>query len=106
MQNRLTYPFILVCFFLASFFLAPVYSPAHKYCNEGINYSQRYFKIKVPIDGIYRVDSAALAQAGIPVGKGGTNPKFFQLFNKGFQQYIFIQGESDGVFNSGDYIEF
>ena len=34
------------------------------------------------------------------------NPKNFQLFIKGSEQYIRIQGESDNVFNTNDYIEF
>ncbi|MBA3971156.1 MAG: hypothetical protein H0X46_03270, partial [Bacteroidetes bacterium] len=33
-------------------------------------------------------------------------PKNFQLFNNGIQQYIFVEGESDNVFNSSDFIEF
>lgn len=81
-----------------------------KYGNEWINYGsgQKYYKIKVAQDGIYRIDSTALAAAGFQVGAGpfAINPQNFQLFNKGVEQYIYIQGESDGVFNSGDFIEF
>ncbi|MFL5765341.1 MAG: C25 family cysteine peptidase [Bacteroidia bacterium] len=75
-----------------------------QYGNEWINYSQNYYKIKIAQDGIYRIDSAALASSGIPLST--INPKNFQLFCKGKQQFIYIQGESDNVFNSGDFIEF
>ena len=77
---------------------------AQTYGNEWINYSQNYYKIKIAQNGIYRIDSATLAAAGIPLTS--INPKNFQLFNKGVQQNIYIQGESDNVFNSTDYIEF
>jgi Peptidase family C25/Interleukin-like EMT inducer len=81
-------------------------SKAQTFANGWINYSQNYYKIKVAQNGVYRVDSATLANAGIPVGAGGINPQNFQIFNKGAQQYIYVEGESDGVFNTGDFIEF
>ena len=74
------------------------------YGNEWINYSQFYYKIKIAQDGVCRIDSVTLAAAGIPIGS--INPKNFQIFNKGVQQYIYVEGESDNVFNSGDFIEF
>ncbi len=76
---------------------------AQTYCNEWINYSQKYYKIKVVKDGVYRIDSSALAGAGIPVNT--INPKNFQLFFRGREQYIYIQ-EFGGVFNHNSYIEF
>lgn len=79
---------------------------AQTYGNEWINYSQKYYKIKIAQNGIYRLDSTALVNAGIPCGAGGINPKNFQIFNKGAQQYIYVQGESDNVFNASDFIEF
>lgn len=74
------------------------------YGNEWINYSQSYYKIKVAQNGVYRIDSSTLAAAGIPLAT--INPKNIQLFNRGVQQYIYIQGESDNVFNGSDFIEF
>ncbi|MCX6294817.1 MAG: C25 family cysteine peptidase, partial [Bacteroidetes bacterium] len=74
--------------------------------NEWINYSQNYYKIKIAQNGIYRIDSATLASAGIPCGSGGIDPHNFQIFNKGIQQHIFVQGEADNQLNSSDYIEF
>ncbi len=77
---------------------------AQTYGNEWINYSQFYYKIKIAQNGVYRIDSATLAAAGIPLSS--INPKNFQIFNKGIQQYIYVEGESDNIFNSSDFIEF
>ena len=79
---------------------------AQSLSNGWINYSQKYYKIKVAQSGIYRVDSATLASAGIPVGNNGIDPHRFQIFNKGVQQSIYIQGEADSHFNTSDFIEF
>lgn len=77
---------------------------AQKHGNEWINYSQKHYRINIPKTGLYRIDSITLANAGIPLAT--INPKNFQLFIKGDEQYLYINGENDGVFNNGDYIEF
>jgi hypothetical protein len=74
------------------------------YGNEWINYNQQYFKISIVTDGVYRIDSATLSNAGINMS--ALNPKNIQLFGRGAQQPIYIKGESDSKFNSGDFIEF
>ncbi len=68
------------------------------------NYSQKHYRISIPKTGLYRIDYNTLINAGIPLGS--INPKNFQLFCKGEEQYITINGESDNVFNPTDYIEF
>jgi hypothetical protein len=83
---------------------APFLVSGQIYGNEWINYSQKYYRIKVANDGIYRIDSLVLAQAGISLS--GLDPHHFQVFFHGQEQYIYVQGESDGVFNRNDYIEF
>ncbi|HNW97013.1 MAG TPA: C25 family cysteine peptidase [Bacteroidales bacterium] len=82
-----------------------VYSIAFSqpYGNEWIKYSQQYWRIIVYRDGVFRIDSATLANAGVPAN---TNPKRFQIFGRGVQQYIYVKGENDNVFNANDYIEF
>lgn len=75
-----------------------------QYGNEWINYSQQYFVVKVAQNGIYRIDSTTLANAGIDLS--AIDPRNFQLFGREKEQAIFINGENDGVFNNGDYIEF
>lgn len=77
---------------------------AQNYGNEWINYSQKYYKINIPKTGLYKIDYTALVNSGIPITS--INPKSFQLFIKGEEQYINISGESDNVFNTSDYIEF
>jgi len=75
-----------------------------QYGNEWINYSQKYYRIFVVEDGIYRIDSTTLANAGLNVSS--LDPRNFQIFGRGELQHIYIKGESDHHFNSGDYIEF
>ena len=72
--------------------------------NEWIVFSQKYYKIKIAKNGLYKIDSAAMAAAGIPVST--INPKKIQLFHKGKEIYPYIFGENDGVLNTNDYILF
>ena len=95
MIKRLSVLFILFILFESQI-------KAQIYGNEWIAYGQSYYKIKIAQNGVYRIDSATLAGAGI----FGIDPRNIQLFNKGVQQYIYIKGESDGFINLGDYIEF
>jgi hypothetical protein len=76
--------------------------------NEWIDYSQKYLKIKIWADGIYRIDSAVLANAVLATGNNLSmiDPRNFQIFHNGAEQYIWIEGENDGQFNAGDFIEF
>ncbi|SKC88676.1 putative type IX secretion system sortase PorU2 [Ohtaekwangia koreensis] len=72
--------------------------------NEWIDFGQSYFKIPVGKDGIYKLDYSSLQAAGFPVGS--VDPKKIQLFHRGIEQAIYIEGEDDGQFNSSDFIEF
>lgn len=76
--------------------------------NEWIDYSQKYLKIKVWNDGIYRLDSTALANVVASTGNSlsSIDPRNFQLFHNGVEEYIWIQGEGDGTFDGADFIEF
>lgn len=76
--------------------------------NEWIDYSQKYLKIKIWADGIYRIDSTVLANAVVATGNNLSmiDARNFQIFHNGVEQYIWVEGENDGQFNSGDYIEF
>ena len=79
-------------------------SLAQPFNNSWINYSQQYYKFKVAETGIYRIDLAALTGSGIPIST--INPQNIQLFARGVEVPIYIEGEGDGVFNSADFIEF
>lgn len=72
--------------------------------NEWINYSQKYFRIPVAQNGVFRIDYATLTNSGVPLYS--FDPRQIQIFYKGVEQYIYIKGENDGVFNSSDYVEF
>lgn len=78
------------------------------YGNEWIDYSQQYLKIKVTNDQIYRIDSAALADAfaGIGVNLATVDPRELQMFGREQELYIHVQGEGDGSFDGGDFVEF
>lgn len=72
--------------------------------NDWINYDQSYYRLPVAQDGVYRISYTQLINAGINVLT--IDPRNFQIYAKGEEQYIYVRGEADGVFESGDYIEF
>ncbi|MFM2206321.1 MAG: hypothetical protein RL213_296 [Bacteroidota bacterium] len=78
--------------------------PAQPHGNEWIDYGQPYFKVKVWEDGIYRISKSALSASGAVLA--GVDPRKFRIFCKGEEQYLYVQGESDGSFDASDYIEF
>lgn len=94
MRNR---PLLILLLFIA------VATQAQKYGNEWINFSQQYFKIPVVKEGLYRIDSTTLSKY---YNLSATNPKNFQLFLKGKEQFLHIEGENDGQIDGDDYIEF
>jgi hypothetical protein len=74
-----------------------------QYGNEWINYNQKYYFIPIIQEGVYRIDQSTLINSGIPTD---IDPRRFQIFARGKEVPIFVQGENDGVFDSGDFIEF
>lgn len=77
---------------------------AQPYGNEWIDYSQTYYEFTIHQTGLYRIDSATLANAGFPIAS--IDPRNIQLFAREKEQFIYIEGEGDGIFNTSDYIEF
>ncbi|MEO5602625.1 MAG: C25 family cysteine peptidase, partial [Cyclobacteriaceae bacterium] len=71
--------------------------------NEWIRYDQPYYKIPIAKEGIYRISYTDLLNAGLAPT---VNPKNFQLFHRGTEHAILVEGESDGQWNSSDFIEF
>lgn len=74
-----------------------------QYGNEWIDYSQKYYFFPVIQEGVFRIDQNTLINSGIPTN---IDPRRFQIFSRGKEVPIFVQGESDGVFDPGDFIEF
>jgi len=69
-----------------------------------IGYSNQFYKLAVVEDGIHVITFDDLVSYGIdPVN---INPKSIQIFWKGIEQPIYINGEADLRFDTGDYIEF
>ncbi len=75
-----------------------------QYQNEWINFSQQYYKILTAKQGIYRLTYSDLQNAGVPVAS--IDPRMIQIFHRGKEQSIHVQGQADAVFNLEDYVEF
>ncbi|QOI97526.1 MAG: hypothetical protein HRU69_08500 [Flammeovirgaceae bacterium] len=84
--------------------LAAVIPAFSQHGNEWIRFNQFYYKIPVAQTGLYRITYTDLQNAGFPVWS--VDPRRLQLFHRGEEQAIYIEGESDAVFNVTDYIEF
>ncbi|GAB3016353.1 hypothetical protein GCM10027185_10480 [Spirosoma pulveris] len=69
-----------------------------------IDYARPYIKLPIVENGLYRVTPAELRLAGVPTDR--LNPRTVQLFHRGVEQAIFIQGEADGRFDASDFLEF
>ena len=79
-------------------------SASGQYANSWINGNQSYYKVSVAKDGIYRLTYSDLLAASFPVNS--VDPRLIKLYHRGVEQAIFVQGESDAVFNATDFIEF
>ena len=86
------------------FFVAASSEAFAQFGNEWINPSQTYYQIEIGEDAIYEIEYATLSARGLPVSS--INPKNIQLWRNGEEQHIFISGQSDNSFDSGDFIEF
>jgi hypothetical protein len=91
----------LILIFFALFLVREGYSQS---AESWINYSQSYYKIPVGEDGIYRLTYSDLQEAGFPVDV--VDPGFIQLFHRGVEQAIYVEGETDSRFDVADFIEF
>ena len=69
--------------------------------NEWIDYSKTYYKFKVGVTGLYRINQSTLASAGL----SNTPAEQFQLWRNGVQVPIFTS-VTTGLFSANDYIEF
>ncbi|GAB4038322.1 putative type IX secretion system sortase PorU2 [Spirosoma jeollabukense] len=69
-----------------------------------INYAQAYYKIPIAQNGIYRITAIDFQQAGIPITQ--IDPTTVQLFHRGIEQAIYLEGETDHQFDPTDFLEF
>ncbi len=72
------------------------------YGNEWIDHSQNYYKCYVTEDGMYRISTQTLADAGVPVG--AIQAGDFQLYALGNPVPIHVS--TSAALGAGDYIEF
>lgn len=72
--------------------------------NDWIDYDQSYFKFPIATNGVYRIGFQDLINGGI--NTNNLDPRNIQIFAKGKEIPIYIQGESDGTFDPNDFIEF
>ncbi|MDX2190202.1 MAG: C25 family cysteine peptidase [Bacteroidota bacterium] len=94
----------VILFLFVNLLLQINYSYAQNYGNEWYVPSQTYFKMSITQNGVYRLDFNYLSSQGFPVLS--SDPKYFQIWRRGQELAIKLEGEADGVFNQGDYIEF
>ena len=84
-------------------------SLAQPFANDWIDYSSNktYLKFKVAQSGIYKIEHSTINFALQSIGEdlSSIDPRSIQVFGRGEEQYIHIEGESDGTFNINDYIE-
>lgn len=80
--------------------LAALTAWSQPYGNEWIKFNQQYFKIKLAEDGVYRINAAALQQAGVPVTTIAASR--IKIFRRG--QEIAVNKIATGGFL--DYLEF
>ncbi|QJW89386.1 hypothetical protein HNV11_08305 [Spirosoma taeanense] len=97
-------PKLCTCIFLLTFSLSASWAQNLPLGNEWINYQQTYYKIPVMQPGLYRITTAELQRAGVPVGQ--VNPTTLQLFHRGVEQAIYVEGETDSRFDAPDFVEF
>lgn len=69
-----------------------------------IDSNKVYIKIGVGEDGLYRLNKAQLET--INVSTLSIDPRTFKLYESGKEISIHVSGESDGIFDDTDYIEF
>ncbi len=77
---------------------------AQPYGNEWIDFYQQYYKIKIYEEGIYRISYNTLVAAGVPLNT--FDPRSFQIFHNGVEQYLYVHNQNSGIFSQNDYIEF
>ena len=94
----------IVLFFIIFLFITVGKIYAQTYNNEWINYNQKYYKIPIAKNGVYKITYQDMLNAG--VFNNTFDPRNIQIFQNGKEKYIFVKGENDGVFNASDYILF
>ncbi len=72
--------------------------------NEWINFSQSYYKMELYEEGFYRITYEDLLSSNIPIQS--IDPRKFQIFLRGQELAIYVEGQNDASFDPTDYILF
>lgn len=91
-------------FFFLCIYLFSYSGFAQQYANSWVNYAQKYYRIPITSEGIYKITYNDLVSYGISVGD--FDPRNLQIVHNGKVLPLFVSGESDFVFNVQDYFEF
>jgi len=91
-----------VCFLLIIFVFKCNFSLAQNF--NWITPGKTYLKMYIINEGLTRINKVDFVNAGISTST--VDPRTVKVFNKGSQIPLFFQGESDGIFNDGDYFDF
>lgn len=87
--------FAIILFFLST----ELYSQNYNWIEPG----KTYLKFYTISDGIHRIEQSDFTNAGI--NPTSVNPLSLKVFYKGVEIPIYVRGESNGVFEPGDYID-
>ncbi|MCQ2608373.1 MAG: C25 family cysteine peptidase [Bacteroidales bacterium] len=90
--------------FLFIVFLLVGYLSFGQYSNAWIDYSQKYYRIPITSEGVYRVTYADLVANGISVGD--FDHRNLQVIHNGKVLPLFVSAQADGIFRTTDYFEF
>lgn len=93
--------YFIFSFFVLSFLVGK--SQTH-FGNEWINFEQKYLKISIVKEGMYRLSYQDLLSSDVSFLQ--TNPQNWQMFYRGKEMSIRLVGEQDGVFDEKDFVEF
>lgn len=88
-------------FLLFTLLTSSILAQSQVYNNEWIDYNKTYYKFKIAVTGLYRINQPQLATLGI----GNTPAEQFQLWRNGEQVPLYTSVQT-GTMGSGDYLEF
>jgi hypothetical protein len=103
MRNARLSLFLLPLVFVAGFWASAQNPVGNGWVQQ--HAGQSFWKFPVVQNGIYRIDSLTLSQAGV-LSVAGFDPAKIQLFHNGKEVPLYVFGEGDGAFNQGDFVEF
>jgi hypothetical protein len=101
-KSHLFYGISIILLILTAFPNCKIY--AQPLGNEWIDFNQEYYKIPIGKDGIYRISFNDLQGTGFPVTS--IDPQRLQIFHRGEEIAIYVDGQDDGQFDPQDFIEF